>query len=88
MAAQALINIGDAQRHLATSNDLGPLLESLDDEDDDVRYFATVALGKLGDTRALAKLKRVAQSDSAVLVREGAKTAIERIESGASRFTV
>lgn len=79
-AVQALINIGDAQRHIATSDDLEPLLESLNDEDDDVRYFATVALGKLGDTRALAKLKRVAQSDSTILVREGAKTAIERIE--------
>ena len=82
-AAQALINIGDFDRHLATPDDLEPLLASLDDEDDDVRYFATIALGKLGDARALPKLKQVAQGDSAVLVREGAKSAIERLENRA-----
>lgn len=79
-AAQALINIGDFERHLATSDDLTPLLEALDDTDDDVRYFATVALGQLGDRRALPKLKQVAQEDTATLAREGAKTAIERLE--------
>ena len=79
-AAQALINIGDFERHLATSDDLTPLLEALDDTDDDVRYFATVALGKLGDRRALPKLKQVAQQDNATLARAGAKTAIERLE--------
>ena len=80
-AAQALINIGDHERHLATSDDLLPLLEALDDADDDVRYFATVALGQLGDRRALPKLTQVAQEDAATLAREGAKTAIERLET-------
>ena len=80
-AAQALINIGDFERHLATSDDLTPLLEALDDADDDVRYFATVALGQLGDRRALPKLKLIAQEDTAPLAREGAKTAIGRITS-------
>ena len=80
-AAQALINIGDFERHLATSDDLTPLLESLDDTDDDVRYFATVALGQLGDRRALPRLRQVAQEDAAPLAREGAKTAIERLET-------
>ena len=80
-AAQALINIGDYERHLATNDDLPPLLEALDDADDDVRYFATVALGQLGDRRALPKLKQVAQADAATLAREGAKTAIERLET-------
>lgn len=80
-AAQALINIGDFERHLATNDDLPPLLEALDDADDDVRYFATVALGQLGDRRALPKLKQVAQEDAATLAREGAKTAIERLEA-------
>ena len=79
-AAQALINIGDFERHIATSDDLTPLLEALDDADDDVRYFATVALGQLGDRRALPKLRQVAQEDSATLAQEGAKTAIERLE--------
>ena len=80
-AAQALINIGDFERHIATSDDLAPLLEALDDADEDVRYFATVALGQLGDRRALPKLQQVAQEDSATLAREGAKTAIERLET-------
>ena len=80
-AAQALINIGDFERHIATSDDLAPLLEALDDADDDVRYFATVALGQLGDRRALPKLQQVAQEDSATLARAGAKTAIERLET-------
>ena len=79
-AAQALINIGDFERHLATSDDLTPLLESLDDADDDVRYFATVALGQLADKRAIPKLRQIARRDAATLVREGAKTAIERLE--------
>ena len=78
-AAQTLINIGDSERHLATSDDLTPLLEALDDADDDVRYFATVALGQLGDRRALPKLKQVAREDAVTLAREGAKTAIERL---------
>ena len=47
LAAQALINIGDADRHLATLTDTTALLEALDDEDADVRYFVAVALGKL-----------------------------------------
>ena len=79
-AAQVLINMGDFERHLATSDDLTPLLEALDDADDDVRYFATVALGQLGDKRALPKLKQLAREDAATLAREGAKTAIERLE--------
>lgn len=80
-AAQALINIGDTERDLATSEDLAPLLEALDDSEDDVRYFSTVALGKLGDAAALPKLKEVEQHDASELVRQGAKTAIERLHT-------
>ena len=80
-AAQALINIGDTDRDLATSEDLAPLLEALDDSEDDVRYFSTVALGKLGDTNALPKLKQVEQHDFSELVKQGAKTAIERLQT-------
>lgn len=80
-AAQALINIGDTDRDLATSNDLSPLLEALDDSEDDVRYFSTVALGKLGDAAALPKLKEVEQRDASELVRQGARTAIERLQT-------
>ena len=79
-AAQTLINIGDVHRHVATSDDFNPLLEALDDTDDDVRYFATVALGKLRDTRALGKLEHILHNDSSGLVREGARAAIEWIE--------
>ena len=80
-AVQALINIGDTDRDLATSEDLAPLLEALDDSEDDVRYFSTVALGKLGDAAALPKLKEVEQHDASELVRQGAKTAIERLRT-------
>ncbi len=81
IAAQALINIGDADRHLATSTDTSALLEALDDEDADVRYFVAVALGKLEASLCLSKLKQLAQDDASPLVREGAKTAVEQIES-------
>ena len=81
IAAQALINIGDADRHLATMMDTNALLEALDDEDADVRYFIAVALGKLEASLGLGKLKQLAQADASALVREGAKTAVEQIES-------
>ena len=81
IAAQALINIGDADRHLATATDTKVLLEALDDEDADVRYFVAVALGKLAADLSLGKLKQLARADASPLVREGAKTAIEQIES-------
>ena len=81
IAAQALINIGDADRHLAIVTDANILLEALDDEDADVRYFVAVALGKLEASLCLGKLKQLAQNDASALVREGAKTAVEQIES-------
>ena len=81
IAAQALINIGDADRHLATATDTKVLLEALDDEDADVRYFVAVALGKLEANLSLGKLKQLARDDASALVREGAKTAVEQIES-------
>ena len=81
IAAQALINIGDADRHLATLMDSNALLEALDDEDADVRYFVAVALGKLEASLSLGKLKQLARDDASVLVREGAKSAVEQIES-------
>ena len=78
-AVQALINIGDTERHLAGADDVEPLLEALEDPDDDVRYFATVALGRLGDVRALRTLKKIRRTDSSELVRQGAITAIEQL---------
>lgn len=81
IAAQSLINIGDAERHLATPLDTEALLAALDDEDADVRYFVAVALGKLAAKPSLKKLKQLAQNDTSALVREGAQTAIEQIES-------
>lgn len=81
IAAQALINIGDADRHLATVMDANALLEALDDEDADVRYFVAVALGKLEVNLGLGKLKQLARYDASALVREGAKMAVEQIES-------
>ena len=81
LAAQALINIGDADRHLASFTDTNALLKALDDEDADVRYFVAVALGKLAASLSLGKLKQLAQDDTSALVREGAKTAVEQIEA-------
>ena len=81
IAAQALINIGDADRHLASIMDSNALLKALDDEDADVRYFVAVALGKLEAHLSLGKLKQIARDDTSALVREGAKTAVEQIES-------
>ena len=81
LAAQALINIGDADRHLASLTDTNALLEALDDEDADVRYFVAVALGKLEASLSLGKLKQLARDDASALVREGAKIAVEQIEA-------
>ena len=81
LAAQALINIGDTDRHLATLTDANALLAALDDEDADVRYFVAVALGKLEARLSLGKLKQLARDDASPLVREGAKIAVEQIES-------
>ena len=81
LAAQVLINIGDADRHLASFTDTNALLKALDDEDADVRYFVAVALGKLAASLSLGKLKQLAQDDTSALVREGAKTAVEQIEA-------
>lgn len=81
IAAQSLINIGDMDRHLASQADTEVLLNALDDEDADVRYFVAVALGKLEAKLGLSKLKKLAQHDTSALVRQGAITAIEQIES-------
>ncbi len=81
IAAQSLINIGDVDRHLATPSDTEALLSALDDEDADVRYFVAVALGKLESKLCLNKLKQIAQNDTSALVRQGAQSAIEQIES-------
>lgn len=81
IAAQSLINIGDVDRHLASPSDIDAMLKALDDEDSDVRYFVAVALGKLDARECLKRLKQLAQNDVSALVREGAQTAIEQIES-------
>ena len=85
IAAQSLINIGDVQRHLATPSDTEVLLEALDDEDADVRYFVAVALGKLEAKLSLNKLKQLAENDTSALVRQGAQTAVDQIESLADK---
>ncbi len=81
IAAQALINIGDTERHLAADTDAEVLLEVLDDDDADVRYFVAVALGKLKASSGLKKLRQLVKNDTSALVREGARAAIEQIES-------
>ena len=92
IAAQSLINIGDDERDLATPTDTQALLEALDDEDADVRYFVAVALGKIevngteDSAEGLDKLRYLAQNDVSALVREGAKDAVARIESRHKQF--
>lgn len=83
IAAQALINIGDDERDLATPMDIEALLDALDDEDADVRYFVAVALGKIevNGSEGFDKLRYLSQYDVSTLVREGAKDAVARIES-------
>ena len=63
------------------------LLIALDDEDSSVRESAIIALGELGDNRALSKLKRIAEQDRTMIENYGltlgdvAKVAIGKIHN-------
>jgi HEAT repeat protein len=48
---------------LNNSSAVGPLIQTLKDEDPGVRYEAAIALGKLNDTRAVGPLIRVLETD-------------------------
>ncbi len=61
-----------------------PLVDALSDASQEVRFWATFALGEISTVEALPELERVAASDEGILpgyglVRDKAKEAIERI---------
>ncbi len=67
LAAQALVNIGEPA--------VEPLLEALFSENEDVRLYATYALGQIGDRRASRALLKMFK-DEHPLVRQTAAEAI------------
>ncbi|UCH79307.1 MAG: HEAT repeat domain-containing protein [Candidatus Coatesbacteria bacterium] len=74
--ASAAYGLGELGEAGATE----PLLAALDDENEWVRLEACGALRKLKATAAVAKLRRLAESDENEQVRRGAKKALEEIE--------
>ena len=65
---------------------LQALLEDLKDKDSNVRFWSCVALGRLGDSRALPELEKLAQDDEGQnshgkKVKRAAQEAIEKINS-------
>lgn len=60
MVAEALFNIGDRRA-------VSPLILSLSDESVELRFWASFALGELGDSQAIPELERLAATDETVL---------------------
>lgn len=58
-----------------------PLATALEDSNASVRGAAALALGELGDTRAIEPLKRVADNDESIHARTQALRALELINS-------
>ncbi|HLZ63990.1 MAG TPA: HEAT repeat domain-containing protein [Ktedonosporobacter sp.] len=82
-AAEALGNRGERQAML-------PLLAALDDTPVEVRFWATFALGQLGDPKALEALEHIAATDQAILsgwgpVSKEAREAIQSIQDQQNR---
>ncbi|HYL99459.1 MAG TPA: HEAT repeat domain-containing protein [Blastocatellia bacterium] len=57
-----------------------PLATALEDPNAAVRSAVALALGKLGDIRAIAALKRTAENDDSGHARNQARLALERLE--------
>ena len=79
MVAEALSNIGDRRA-------VDPLILSLSDESVEVRFWASFALGELGDSKALPELERLAATDEMELAGWGtisreATEAIQQIKN-------
>jgi len=71
-----------------------PLIATLDDDEEEVRWNALKALEALGDRRAIPALQRVADGDEGefditpslhIVLKDDARKAIEKIESSAKR---
>lgn len=79
--AQAAEGLGNLQYRVAIKE----LMNALDDKNIEVRYWAVFALGKLGNSRAILKLREIARRDHGVLpkwgsIRKEARAAIKVIE--------
>jgi len=72
-AARILSTIG-------TVKSVEPLINTLSDENPDVRYWVAGALGELGDVAAIPKLSELAKYDTSKKVKKMAKKAIEEIK--------
>jgi HEAT repeat protein len=66
-------------QRLATVKQVAPLIKALGDEYWQVRIAAVDALAELGDRRALAPLEVVAEKDPRWIVRDQARSALERM---------
>lgn len=78
MAAEALSDIKDSRA-------VSPLIAALTDVSVEVRFWATFALGELGDPQALPELERLAATDETIMpgwrsVSREATEAIQRIQ--------
>jgi HEAT repeat protein len=58
------------------------LITALDDSDASVRGAVAVALGNLGDERAIAPLKRRIENEESIHARASAERAVERLTAG------
>jgi HEAT repeat protein len=76
-AASALGKIGDTRA-------LAPLIGAMEDPAFNVRYKAANALGMLGDPGAIPVLKKAAEEDEHVYVRNHASRALKKIMSAES----
>jgi len=58
-----------------------PLVTALDDSNASVRGAAAIALGHLGDSRAIEQLNRIADSDDSPHARAQARRALDRLNN-------
>ena len=65
-----------------------PLVTALDDSNASVRGAAAIALGHLGDSRAIEQLNRVADGDDSPHARAQARRALERLKDVTSKDEV
>jgi len=64
---------------LESKGDVQGLIEALDHWDSNVRFYAAVALGEIGDTRVVEPLIQALKDDNEY-VRNAAKEALKKIE--------
>lgn len=72
---ESAIQLGKAKSQEAAE----ALIEALGDNDNDVRREVAKALGRIGDARAVDRLKDIGEKDSDEKVKKAAKAAVKRI---------